>query len=75
MDYSSTNELNSIISDLGSVIEEMESLSDCLRRNFEGIGSEKCAHSIDVVMERYYGVKRKLNNVDTSKVVKGFEKK
>ena len=73
MDASAQRELYSIKVELNNIIQEIEDISVGIRKEFIGIGSEKCANSINVVINQYYQVKRKLNNLDTSKVTEQFE--
>lgn len=70
--YSSA-ELSSIRRELDSIITELESISTGLRKDFVGIGSEKCANRMDRVLSHYYFIRRKLNNIDTTSVVEGFK--
>lgn len=74
MDASAKNELESIKRELNSIISELESISRGVRNDFTGIGNERCADCIDKVVSQYYTVRRKLNNVDTSKVTESFAK-
>ena len=69
MDASAKNELESIKRELNSIIKELESISSGVRKDFVGIGNEQCADSIDIVLNQYYLVRRKLNNLDTTTVV------
>lgn len=70
----SGSELSAIRRELDSIILELESISTGLRKDFTGIGNEKCANSIDRALAHYYSVRRKLNNIDTTSVVEGFIK-
>ena len=72
MNAAARAELDSIKGELTSIISELESISYEVRREFVGIGSEKCSDCIDTVIDRYYYVKRKLDNIDTTKVTEGF---
>lgn len=72
MDQSARNELNSIKWELRSIIKELESISDGVRKDFSGIGNEQCANCIDRVVNQYYVVQRKLNNLDTNTVTESF---
>ena len=72
MDASAKNELNSIKAELNSIIRELEDISRGVRRDFAGIGNDRCADCIDRVLNQYYQVRRKLNNLDTSTVKSGF---
>lgn len=72
MDAGARNELNSIKRELNSIISELESISNGIRKDFTGIGNEKCADCIDRVLNQYYYVRRKLNNLDTSTVTESY---
>ena len=72
MDSKARNELDSIKRELNSIINELESISDGVRKDFVGIGNEKCADCIDRVVSNYYAVRRKLNNLDTSTVTDDY---
>lgn len=72
MDSSARNELNSIIREFNSIISELESISYGVRNDFKNIGNDKCADCIDRVVDNYYVVKRKLNNMDTSTLHEGY---
>lgn len=74
MDSGARNELNSIKRELNSIISELESISGGIRRDFVGIGNDKCADCIDRVLNQYYYVRRKLNNLDTSTVTESYAK-
>lgn len=48
----------------------MEGISIGIRNNFKGIGNEKCSESIDSVINRFYQVRKVLNNIKiTEKIV------
>ena len=72
MDSGARNELNSIIRELNSIITELEAISRGVRSDFKNIGNDKCADCIDRVLNQYYYVRRKLNNLDTSTVTESF---
>lgn len=72
MDARAQQELYDIRSELQSIINEMRSIATGVRRDFSGIGSEKCANTISNVVDQYEYVKRKLNNIDTSTVTDEF---
>ena len=72
MDAKAKNELDSIIQELNSIISELESISSGVRSGFKNIGNEKCADCIDKVVNNYYTVRRKLRNMDTTKVTESF---
>lgn len=68
------DELTSIRNELGSIISELENISAGIRREFTGIGNDRCAASIDKVVSQYYSAYRKLNNIDTNTVTESFAK-
>lgn len=72
MDAGAKNELASIKRELDSIIGELESISSGVRNDFVGIGSEKCADCINRVLNQYYYVRKKLNNLDTSTVTESY---
>ena len=72
MDASARNELASIKRELNSVISELEEISARVRNDFVGIGNERCADCINRVLNQYYVVRRKLNNLDTSTVTDSY---
>lgn len=74
MNQAGKTELASIKQELRSIINELEDISNGIRRDFEGIGNEYCANSIDCVIERYRSVLRDLNNIDTSKVSEEYKR-
>ena len=61
---SAKSELREIKNELSSIIQELESISNGIRKNFVGIGNERCADCIDSVIDQYKYVKRKLNNIE-----------
>ena len=72
MDAAAKRELESIKKELNSIINELESISNGVRKDFIGIGNDKCADCIDKVVNQYYYVIRKLNNLDTSTVTESY---
>lgn len=72
MDASARNELASIKRELNSVISELEEISAGVRNDFVGIGNERCADCINRILNQYYVVRRKLNNLDTSTVTDSY---
>lgn len=54
----------------------MEGISIGIRNNFKGIGNEKCSESIDSVINRFYQVRKVLNNIKiTEKIVSNIGEK
>lgn len=72
MDTKSKNELYSIKIELNFIISELESISKGIRKDFQNIGNDKCAASIDSVLDNYYIVKSKLDNIDTKTLTQEF---
>ncbi len=72
MDASAKNELASIKKELNSIIGELESISEGVRKDFVGIGNDKCADCIDKVLSQYRYVRTKLKNLDTSTVTESY---
>jgi hypothetical protein len=68
MSANGQHELYYIKSELQGIINEIESIAAGIDRGFEGIGNEKCASRLYKIADHYRDVKRKLNNIDTSKV-------
>lgn len=60
------NEISAIRGELSSIIRELEGISRGIRTEFSGIGNEQCANCIDRVIDKYYYVEKKLNNVNTN---------
>lgn len=65
---SARSEVNAMINELHSIITELSDISRGLRTEFQGIGSERCASSIDTVIGNCATVKSKLQNMDMNKV-------
>ena len=61
-----TAEINSIKSELLSIAGEVEGISAEIRRDYEGIGNERCARSLDSLGGRCRDVKKRLDNFDYS---------
>ena len=72
MDESARRELESIKRELNSIINELESISIGVRKDFSGIGNDKCADCISRVVEQYRYVARDLNNINTSVVTESY---
>lgn len=72
MDSNARYEFADIKRELNSIISEIESISRGIRNDFTGIGSERCADVIDMALNQYYYVRRKLNNLDTSTVTEDY---
>lgn len=68
MNANAKNELESIKRELDSIIKELESISNGVRYDFSGIGNVQCADSIDRALEKYYDIRRNLNDINASVV-------
>ena len=68
MNVDAKRELDSIKTALSAEIRELEEIASGLRRDFTGIGTERCADVIDGVISKYRTVLRKLNNIDVNDV-------
>lgn len=68
MNVDAKRELDSIKTALSAEIRELGDISSGLRRDFTGIGTERCADVIDGVISKYKTVLRKLNNIDINDV-------
>ena len=68
MNVDAKKELDSIKTALSAEIRELEDISSGLRREFQGIGTERCVEVIDGVISKYRTVLRKLNNIDVNDV-------
>ena len=66
-------EVAGIKAELRSIIIELESIRNGVKRDFQGIGNENCAKSIDSVILQYKNVLRKLDNMDTRTLSKHFK--
>lgn len=67
-------ELEHIKNELRSIILELDSISDGIRRDFSGIGNDQCANSIDKVISQCRRAQTKLNNLDTHTLTDSFKK-
>lgn len=72
MNFDSQSELQSIIWELSSIINELDSISADVRKNFTNIGNNKCADTIDIVNENYRNALQKLYNVDVNDVIDDY---
>lgn len=68
------SELEEIKRELSSIINELESISSGVRKDFQGIGSEKCASCINNVIGQYRGVQSQLDRISPSKLTEALEK-
>lgn len=72
MNVDSQSELQSIIWELSSIINELDSISSDVRRNFTNIGTDKCSDTIDMVNENYRNALQRLYNVDVNDVIDDY---
>ncbi|MBQ1821533.1 MAG: hypothetical protein II117_08030 [Clostridia bacterium] len=63
-----SSEVRSMIGELNSIIGELTDIANGLKTQFQGIGSERCAQSIESVISNCAVVKSKLQNMDMNKV-------
>lgn len=66
--------LNSCRRELRSIIAELESIERGIRRDFTGIGEDKCANCVGRVVSHYNSVLYMLNTVDTNLLADWFVK-
>ncbi len=69
------SEIESIQSELRSIVGELDDISNGVRRNFRNIGQEKCANVIDSVSQNYRRVINMLDTVDENNLKEGYEAK
>lgn len=72
MDTSAMYELENIKWQLDQVIKELDDIAWNVNYNFTNIGNYLCAQCIWNVAEQYRYVRRKLDNIDTSRVAQGY---
>ncbi len=72
MDLNSQYELESITTELNSIINELDSISAGIRRDFSNVGNDKCSDTIDIVTANYRNALQKLYSIDTTDIVEGF---
>lgn len=65
-------EIESIQSELRSIIGELDDISYGVRTKFKNIGQDKCANVINSVSENYKTVIRMLDTVDENKLEEGY---
>ena len=61
-------ELESIISEMGSIIKELTDISNCVRNNFKNVGNDLCANCIDRVKGDCDKAKKALGKIDKTKI-------
>lgn len=65
---SGSSELYYIKQELNSIIRELDSIKVGINTDFNGIGEEKCSASVAGGTDMCQSIKRRLNNMNTSKV-------
>lgn len=56
--------LSSVKNDLDEILRDLREVATGIRDDFKGIGSERCASCIELVIEKYQKVRNMLNDVD-----------
>lgn len=75
MDANAQYELYLIKRELQGIVDELNSISVGVRRDFTGIGNERCADSVASVADYYQSVKNDMEKMDTSTVTEEFAAK
>lgn len=75
MDANSQHELQLIKNELQGIIDELYNISNGVRRDFDGIGNDRCASSVAKAAAQYEIVKNKLNSMNLSVVTEEFAAK
>ncbi len=75
LDRNSQIELESIKTELQSIIDELRNISYGVNRDFDGIGSELCSANIQKAANHYVDVKNRLSRIDTTIVTDEFRVK
>lgn len=65
MDEKAVQELQEIKTELKKIITEMNSIALGVKKDFTGIGSEKCAKTLSLVSAQYEVARQILKNIDT----------
>lgn len=66
MDANAQYELYLIKGELQSIIDELNNISSGVKRDFSGIGNEKCSASVSASAQHYRDVKAQLEKMDLS---------
>jgi len=72
VDASTQQEIWNIQHELQSIIDELHSISYGLRHEFAGIGSDRCARTVENVAEQYRYVRNRVYNIDESALTEEF---
>ncbi len=65
-------ELETIKSELDSIIYELDLIAEGVNSDFRNIGNDRCAQCIYTVSNRYREARRRLDNIDTSRLADGY---
>lgn len=68
MAVNTDNELYEIRKELQKIINELDSIATGVRGDFSGIGNGRCADCVARVAEQYRTVRRKIDNIDKTKL-------
>lgn len=68
MTSSAKAELEAIKREISSIISSLNDVAYGVRNDFCGIGNERCADSIQSVINKYTYVKRTLDGIDTTEI-------
>jgi len=63
MDSATKNELNSIASELKSIINELASIASGVKVDFKNIGNDRCAQAIEKARDKYISVRKDVMNI------------
>ena len=74
MDAKTKKEVDAIVAELDSIIKELKDISSGVKKDFKNIGNEQCSACIDRAVDNYKYVRKKLDNMDSSKLKEGFKK-
>lgn len=66
--------LNECISELRSIISELQDIELGVRRDFEGIGEQLCGDCIENIADKYSRVLSKLNSVNPNRLAAWINK-
>lgn len=65
---SGSSELYYVKQELNSIIRELNSITVGINTDFKGIGEERCSTSVAGSTDKCRSIKRRLDNMNTSKV-------
>lgn len=60
--------LNYCKQELRAIIRELNSIEEGIRSSFSGIGQDRCADCLEVVIRKYQSVLTSLERVDTNRI-------